>query len=220
MNIPGDASAEISSDFAHSGSNSAKLTVNGPAKAGTRLKLARAPGYGVQGDKGESLPVDAYYSIWYYVPQHIEHSGWFWNVWQWEHSSVTSSGGHTAAPLYIMNIVNSGSDMKFLLSGTVTSSGGFTSGFKVAESAKPIPVGRWFHLECRYKWARTPTGVITCWQDGQQIIHVTNIVTDVNIPYLFDKWEWTVNNYTQDTNPPTHSIYVDDGALSLKRLGP
>ena len=221
VNIPGDASATISSDFAHSGSHSAKLTVNGPEKAGTRLKMARAPGYGEKGDKQESLPSDAYYSIWYYLPQHVEHTGWFWNVWQWEHSAITSSGTHTATPLYVINIVNRGSEMRFLLERKVDGNGKpMSNGVKVAESTKAIPVGRWFHLECRYKWSLNHQGIITCWQDGTRIFDESGLVTDADIPFLYDKWEWTVNNYTQNTTPATHSIYVDDAAISLRRLGP
>ena len=76
-----------------------------------------------------------------------------------------------------------------------------------------LPEQQWIHLEARYVPAVDDSGRITIWQDGVQLWDVTNVQTAfANNVY------WSIANYTDDIQPSTASIYIDDAVISSTRV--
>ncbi len=86
----------------------------------------------------------------------------------------------------------------------------------VAQPALPVPLATWVHFELLFKKAADATGQIVAWQDGVQIMNVTNIVTAPT-----DWIQWDVGGGALDVITPTPvSLYVDDVTISSTRVGP
>jgi hypothetical protein len=78
----------------------------------------------------------------------------------------------------------------------------------------PFPWPTWVHFEIFYKKAPDATGRITIWQDGTQILDLPNVVTAPNA------WtQWDIGGASTTTSPAA-TVYFDDAAISLTRLGP
>jgi hypothetical protein len=200
---------------------------------GTALTIYNADGNNSEGQPGvrmarvgtladpHKLPAAGYYSVWYYFPRIIRPSVW-WNVFQWKRRFVYADGSATSDPVLTVNIDNrGGGNMFFYLYNHVGTDGRYmTPGNGVIVSASiDIPINTWFHFECYYQWATAPTGRITCWQDGVQIWDLQNIITEYSYGNVSDPWQWTVNSYSDNTRPVTHTIYIDDAAISTERVG-
>jgi hypothetical protein len=85
-----------------------------------------------------------------------------------------------------------------------------------AQPAMPVPPATWVHFELLFKKAADATGRIVAWQDGVQIMDVTNVVTAPT-----DWIQWDVGGGSLDVITPTPlSIYVDDVTISSTRVGP
>ena len=86
----------------------------------------------------------------------------------------------------------------------------------VAQPAVPVPPATWVHFELLFKKAADATGQIVAWQDGVQIMSVSNVVTAPT-----DWIQWDVGGGSLDVITPSPlSIYVDDATISSTRVGP
>lgn len=213
--ISGKAKAEITTQHARSGKYSAALTVFDAAGGSTPgVRLAKT-----QTESSPPLPEEAYYSAWYYFPQQVQVTQW-WIIFQFKQHG-TSWGSD---PTYTINVDNrTDGRMNLYAYRHIGNDGGYmTRGHGVAAQADTdIPTGRWWHLECYYKWSRDSDGHLTCWQDGTLIWDLQNIRTEYDYGWPRDgrPYQWTVNNYTAGTSPSSHTIYVDDAAISRTRIG-
>jgi hypothetical protein len=170
----------------------------------------------------ENLPNSAYYSAWFFIPEHVsvgQQSGW--NIFQWK-TGYFNGTQRTARALYWHDLDDYGNELYLELFTRVNSSGTWVSGWadNIAVSPIPVPIGQWFHLESYYKWDSTGNGRVTSWLDGVKIWDIGGLTTEFDWPYNVYKREWTVNNYARETTPTTHTLYVDDAAVSTTRLGP
>jgi hypothetical protein len=221
--VSGDAHAEVSSDRAHSGSRSLRLEIvdadgNG-ASPGVRMEVNAA------GSEPTNLPREAYYSVYFFFPESVYQDGWFWNVFQWKRSYLLASGNPSRHPTWVVNVDgHSDGSMNFLLeSKTGDDAKYLPNGREVAVSSIRVPTNQWVQLECLYRWSLDPDGRVTCWQDGVLIWDVRGVVTDMDYDFAtgdakwphFGTWQWTVNSYAANTSPSTHSIWIDDAAVSL-----
>jgi hypothetical protein len=178
-----------------------------------------------------SLPVEAYYSAWYYLPSAVKVST-FWVIFKFRMRSVADDAS-TSAELFDLNLAN-------------TSSGGMTlrlydwrSGDVPLDVAMPaVPVGTWFQIEAYYRNPGSAPGTsagadgggtdgsaadggaldnggrLTFWLDGTKIV-------DVAGPMAPTSWvEWNVVSVAVNLNPSTAVLYVDDCAISRSRVGP
>jgi chitodextrinase len=206
----GNADSIITTTYAHGGSYAVAETVNG--NAGTRMAKDTV--------NGALLP-DGYYSVWYYFPQVVRAPDW-WNIFQFKRATYPYGAGSN--PVFTVNVGNRASgEIYTYLYQHVGSDGQYnTAGQGVkAQATINIPTNRWMHFECYYKWAKTTTGQLTCWQDGQQIWDLQNVITEYNYAQDDNRMrQWSVNNYTSGTIPSTQTIYIDDAAISTSRLGP
>ena len=197
----GIAAATASTDFAHSGKYSAKLTITTPDTPTSGARLFRWL-------EAQTYP-QLYYSVWYYFPQNYTPS-LFWNVLQWK-SKHPVSGVATSDPFFSLEVgaLPSG-EMYFYLGDDHTS----TTYQQPAQSLIPIPVGRWFNVEAFYQCAPNGGGRVTIWQDGALLWDVSNVDTR----YADGTCAWSVNNYSSSLTPPSSTIYVDDAAIGTGRI--
>lgn len=220
--ISGDASVAVSDARARTGTYSLELAISGADGQGTSPGVRMEKHDGILGyGEPENLPETAFYSVFFYFPEYVAHDSWFWNVFQWKRAYATAEGGQSRYPTWVVNVLDRGSNqMTFMLESKVNDDNSYAPlGTRVATAPIDVPIGEWVHLECLHTWAMEPTGQITCWQDGETIWDVRNIRTDLDYDYIEERWQWTVNNYAADTQPTNHSIWIDDAAISLERLG-
>ena len=189
----------VASEHAHHGTYAAKLTIDaGPGGAQENAGFRLAGG----------LPVAAYYSAWYYVPETVTVGG-FWTVFKFRMRTVaddptsdtelydldidTAPGGEMTLQLYDHRAGNIPLDVQ----GVV------------------LPVGAWFQLEAYYRNAPDTTGRVTYWLDGQQIVDVAGH------PMSPNAWvEWNAVNVGVNLTPAVVNLFIDDCAVSLTRVGP
>ncbi len=219
--ITSTADAEITTAHAHSGRYAVALTIynaNGRENESPGVRLARI---GTAADP-HSLPREAYYSVWYYFPQVVLPALW-WNIFQWKRKYVLADGTASSDPVYTVNIANRPNGRMYLyLYRHVGKDGRYNTAGVGLEAAADIdlPVNQWVHFECDYLWSSTHTGRVACWQDGQPIWDIKNVITEYDYGQVDQPRQWTVNNYSEKTDPPTQTIYIDDAMISSIRMGP
>jgi hypothetical protein len=144
-----------------------------------------------------------YYSAWYFLSQRYDVPN-YWNVWQWK--SKTSNRND---PFFIVNIGNrSNNNMYFYLYD-------WKNRKSHSQSVADVPVGRWFQVEGYYQCAANNTGRVTIWQDGKLLFDVQNVRTR----YDTGDCQWSVDNYSDMLEPTRSSIYIDDAAIGLQKIG-
>ena len=218
ISISGSANAEIVSDVVHTGSYAGALSVSSD-DGGVRMVVVTTDWSPADKTHPQNLPDEAFYSVWYYFPQKIDHHS---NVFQWKQAEIDRPGHQTRRLLYFVRADwdSNTSQFQFHLRGKVNPDGSWASStHSVDMSSAGVPLNTWVHLECRYRWSKTGNGRITCWQDGTEIIDATGLYTELDVPYIGNPRQWTVNNYSRDTTPDSHTIYIDDAAIATSRLG-
>jgi len=222
VSVSGDADARVTDEIAHSGRFANALTIRdadgGPTSPGVRMAVEEV--LPVPDQDPENLPTEAYYSVYYYFPQVVD-STW-WNIYQWKQAYLRSDGSQSRHPVYTVNPeLRSDGSMYLKLRSKVGPAGDYVQpGSTLATSSVALPIQSWVHLECLYRWSQAPDGRIACWQDGVLLWDVSGVVTEFDLPYNKHPRQWTVNNYANDTEPSTHTIYIDDAAVSPNRIGP
>jgi hypothetical protein len=192
-----DTSVVISTDFAHSGTHSVRLA-NGAPSVYETARLWRQ----------DSFPEEAYYSAWFYLPQTYRTTE-DWTIMQF---NVPPGGDGGADGLLLDVDLRSlpGGDMildifdhrpPYLRSPT-------------AEPAQPVPIARWFQIEVFYRNVGNDTGEFKLWLDGQ-------VNYDIHRPFgLNSATYWSPCSSTVGLSPAASTLYVDDAAISLVRVGP
>jgi hypothetical protein len=197
----GIATAEASTDFAHSGSYSAKLTITTPDTPTSGARLFR---WG----EAQRYP-QLYYSAWYYIPQSYTPT-LFWNVMQWKSEHLVS-GVMTNDPFFTLEVGRLGTgEMYFYLGDDHLN----TTYQQSAQTFVSIPVGKWFHVEAFYNCNAGGAGEVKVWQDSAMLWDVQNVDTR----YADGTCAWSVNNYSSGLVPTTATIYIDDAAISQQQL--
>lgn len=197
----GTGTTRITSDRVHLGRYSLALTItNVREKQATRNFR-----WGIS--EGTSLPVEGYYSAWYFFPR-VWRPKVYWNVFQWK----TKVDADTNDPTFVLNVGARRGRMYLYLYDAVRA--------RPAGDAKiDLPTGRWVHIEAFYRFATDNSGRVTFWQDGQQILDVQGVQTQFPSSDQNAR-QWSVDSYSNGLSPDDATIYVDDAAISLTRLGP
>lgn len=191
----GLAEVDITHEVAHSGRYAIDLTIRDAHQQTQGARIFRLV----------PLPEEAYYSAWYYFPQRYQPAIW-WNVFQFK-SKV--DGGESTS-MWSLNVDNNDDgDMFFYLWDAIRG-----QSYEAAMlSPETIPVNQWVHLEVFYRRSTGKTGSVVVWQDGIKIYDVQDVQTA-----LSDTLYWSVNNYTDDIEPSTATIFVDDAVISTVRI--
>ena len=202
-----------SREFARSGLWSAKMTIPGESIgssiAGTRLHRWCEP----------QRYRELYYSVWYYVPKLLTIRPGGWANW-FQFKSKQANGGND--PYFFLDVQNApgSGDMHFMLTwwGGLTIEGPSPgqSGYRTWKTSRKIPIRQWVHVEARYVCAGDFSGAIQVWQDGIELFRLEGVRTR----HPEGDCQWGVNNYGNGISPSPVEIFVDDAAISTKRIGP
>ena len=187
---------EISGERVHRGTSAAKLTIDVPEGAAQGNSALTRSG---------ALPVEAYYSAWYYLPRTIGVSG-FWVIFKFRQQEQA-----TMDELFDLDLINLPSgEMSLQLYDHRRQA---TIPLDVTDPV--VPVSRWFQIEAFYRNAQDATGRVTFWLDGQPILELRNQAM-ASTPFV----EWNVSSIGENLSPSAAVLYVDDCAVSRSRVGP
>lgn len=224
VSVSGSADASATNAIARSGDYSNAMTVSND-DGGVRMVVVETAASPADQTHPENLPASAYYSVWYYFPEKIEPDadGWGPNIYQWKQAWKTGENSQTRRLLYWIRAdwSDSGNGYKLHLRSKLDNATGVWDNVSHSEARSdvPIPLNTWVHLECFYQWSKTGNGTIECWQDDTKIFDLDNVYTEFDWSYVEQPRQWTVNNYSRNTTPSSHTIYVDDAAVSTSRIG-
>jgi hypothetical protein len=191
-----DTAIAVSTDFAHSGQYSVKLS-NAAVSDYEAVRLWRSDDY----------PEEAYYSAWYYLPRASRTT----NDWTIMQIRAPVPGDPTVISLFLDVDLRSlpGGDMiltvfdhrpQFLRAAT-------------PDPAVPVPIGSWFQIETFFRNATDDTGRFMVWQNGQ-------LLYDLHRPSGFNQTVYfTPCSVSENLSPTDSVIYLDDAAVSVERVG-
>jgi hypothetical protein len=196
---PGNTIA-VSNAYPHHGNYAALLTIDaGPDGTQANAGLTRKGG----------LPVEAYYSAWYYLPRTIA-VGTFWILFKFR-LRTDASDANTENEFYDLELVNAADGSLTLLLYD------HQSGMDVplVSPAPVVPVSVWFQIEAFYRNAQDSSGRLTIWLNGEQVVDVAGQ------PMAPTPWvEWDAVNVGENLTPSTAAVAIDDCAISFSRVGP
>ena len=190
----------VSTSYAHRGRYAAELTIDaGSDGTQENAGLTRKGG----------LPVQAYYSAWYYLPRTIS-VGTFWILFKFR-LRTDAGDPNTEDEFYDLELVNAADgSLTFLLYDHQSG-----ADVPIVTPAPVVPVSVWFQIEAFYRNAQDDTGRLTIWLNGQEIVDVSGR------PMAPTPWvEWDAVNVGENLTPSTAVVAIDDCAVSLSRVGP
>jgi hypothetical protein len=166
---------------------------------------------------------DAYYSAWIYLPQNLNPTSGFLNMFQFK--SRTSDGSRID-PIWGFYGVPDGKGGTYLkagwgwggtpIAGPSSSDGVGGKWYEPAQKVS-LPVGRWVHLEAFLHQANGFDGKLQFWQDGVKMFDLNNIRTSFN-NCDYNSWcadnEWSMDLYSDGLTPNPATLYVDDAAIA------
>ena len=156
--------------------------------------------------RNQPSPSQGYYSAWFYVPSTIAVGAWL----SLTHFSGSETGdGKNLAAIWDVNLYPlSGGGLAAQLFDYLTGAN--------TRQANPVlfPVDAWTRLDVYLSKATGPTGEVTVWQDGVQILQKSNLVT------VSSDWvQWDAGGAADATTLPSPAnVYMDDAAISLVPL--
>jgi hypothetical protein len=191
-----DTSLAVSTDFAHTGQYSVKLT-NGAVSMSETAHLWRQDDY----------PAEAYYSAWFYLPRAYQTTA-DWSLVQFQ-VPLTTDGGAIGQLIDI--------DLRSLPNGElILSVYDHRAAYLRSPTPDPailVPVGKWFQIEAFFHNVND-SGQLSVWLDGQ-------LNYDIHRPFGSNTTVyWTVASKTYGLSPAESVIYIDDAAVSLTRVTP
>ena len=192
-----DTSLAVSTDFAHTGLYSVKLT-NGAVSMSETAHLWRQDDY----------PPEAYYSVWFYLPRAYQTTA-DWSLVELQVPTNDDSG-------VIGQLIDI--DLRSLPNGDlILSVYDHRPAYLRSPTPDPailVPVDRWFQIETFYRNVNDDSGRLTVWLDGQLNYDLHRPFSSSSTVY------WTVSSKTYGLSPAESVIYIDDAAVSLTRVTP
>jgi hypothetical protein len=188
----------VSTMYAHHGQYGAELTIDaGPDGTQENAGLIR---------KG-NLPVEAYYSSWYYLPTTVT-VGNYWIIFKLR-LRTDANDPSTEDEFYDFELTNTASgEMTVRIFDHRTN-----TDIPLEVPAPIVPVSYWFQVEAFYRNVNDASGQLVFWLNGQEIAKVSG-------PMAPTPWvEWDVVNVGEVLTPNTVVVAVDDCAVSLSRVG-
>lgn len=220
-----DAIAVARSGLSHSGIYSAEATIRNAIRGQNGARAVRLMRWTDRpfDNGGKQFPRLAYYSTWMYFPATYNPNkyppwdpgdGGWWNVFQFKADDAAGN----SQPMWSLNVRHDDAtqQMFFYLYSPVNQPKKYRS------NPRPIPVGRWFHVEALYLASANKTGRIAVWQNGQLLFNVPGVVTALMRGAQGERAVWGIGNYTDHVNGPlgegTAILYFDDAIVSRVRI--
>jgi hypothetical protein len=203
--LPGNSRIEVVSGIARSGHYS--LLVQDKSHDTRDFPLAARNG---------PLPIEMYSSAWFYMPAALQpKSYWWFMLFRSRHAPYDSGSFRDEIALSFTSRTDGSV-------GTVIrtrSPGSSPTSTELDESVpplvdRPVPVGQWFHIEIFHRTGTDDSGHMTVWQDGELTFDFSGRNSETN-------WnEWMVGGVVDSLTTDASMLYIDDAAISTKRLGP
>jgi hypothetical protein len=190
--VDGTASYALVTSPVHSGNFAAAFTVSSdPNNLGPQVRCVR------QG----ILPESAYYGAWYYIPEDRDNR----SAWNLFHFTGGPGPGAELQALWDLSLTHDAAgQLRLMVQGYLRPSAGIYD-----TNGDALPIGAWVHLQVYLKRAADETGELAVYQDGEQALRLTGIVTDDS------EWgQWYVGNWATDIEPPESTVYVDDVGIT------
>jgi hypothetical protein len=211
-----------STDVARSGRYSlrASIVTNGSSSSSSPPFV---PPDGVLAIREAGLPSVGYYSAWYYLPQPAfpissGPSSTYWLIFKLR-SRLDPTNPSSVVELWDIDLssLTTGGPGGDLALDLVHHPPPPSLAVRQSRIANPpaVPIGRWFQIEVLFHAASDTSGQITVWQDGVSVFDIENMPTAPS-NYV----EWSVGSVSTGLSPPVATLYIDDAAVSLRRLGP
>lgn len=189
-----DSTAEIADGPAHSGRYSLEFT---------NLAMSDTEGPGMY--RESKAPPDAYYSAWYYLPRLYQtNSQWTIEKFRSRSDSDAISHGHDLN----LRTLPDGQIVLYVFS--------HDPAYLQAPLADPpafVPVETWFHLEVFFSPRTDETGRLAVWLDDRLVYDLRDRRTTGS-----DDVIWNPCNLGEDVQPAPPVLYLDDAAISLRRV--
>lgn len=194
----GGGKVEVVSTFVRSGRFALRSTVSSSSAT------AKSAGIAI---RAALTPAETCYSAWFYVPMAVTTTG-YWLIYKFRSRSVVDQPS-SDVDMWDLDVV--GGQNKSLVLALYRHDRDERA---VAETVS-VPIGRWFQLESCLLAASDDTGRLSVWLDGVTAFELTAQLT---MPSQYV--EWNVGSIAEAINPSSVSVYVDDAAVSTRRLGP
>ena len=192
----GISSYQIVTSPVHTGKYAAAFSVTAdPAQRDNQVRCVR------QG----TLPVQAYYGAWYFVPTLATNNNAVWNLF---HFAGGTGPGDTTHGIWDVSLINTPTgDLRLVVyQFRMAGAAGRTPDLS---GETTIPIGTWFHIVIFLKRAADATGEVQVYLNNASILHLTGVVTDDS------QWgQWYVGNLAENLTPPDSTVYVDDVTIS------
>ena len=204
----------FSTDYARSGRYSLSSTVMSSPGALSQAVVQRTT---------DMTATAAYYSAWYNIPTMATPTDyWLFSKFRAActpgNPSTEGDAGTTGSDA---GVISEMWDLDFIpdgAGGLQFQLFGHTKNLREQPKATPnVKVGMgWFQVEAFLRPMNDGTGQLTIWTDDIEIFDVTGLDAWPAQPCV----EWSVGGITTTITPPTATLYIDDAAISTRRLGP
>lgn len=215
----GDAEAVVVTDPTHTGEHALAMTVT-DADSGTAVRtridndVFQDRGY----SGGHNLPDEAYFSVWFYVPEYVSLGGGDpWNIFQFKQTYPVTGSGYTRRMIDAIKLWDLGGDYGFTLKSNIDAEGNWDSGnFREWQSDEVrVSPGEWFQVKVLRTYGDSDAGHNTVWVNDVEIFDLdmaTEMYGDAWDDYGPWRRQWTVNNYVTGDNhdPNTQTLFIDD----------
>jgi hypothetical protein len=207
-----------------SGNTMLNVTAAGPARSGryalqaTLTATFGGPPARAMASRQGDLPSEGYYSGWFYIPVNATPVT-YWTCFEFL-SRTTPTDPTTVVAVWDIDLTPAvlpgppGSPVSGS-TASILEVFSYAQGRATRGAASPVPIGQWFQIEAFFRPAPDTTGRLTVWQDGTLVIDVTGAAT---APTSFA--EWSVGSAADALTPSTVNLFIDDVAISRRRLGP
>jgi len=202
-------SIAVSGEQVHAGAFAAKLSIQAPSGAGLQTAGLWRRGNLPVATGQDQATTEAYYSAWYYVPVAAS-AAQYWVIFKLRRRTVVDDPA-TEGELFDISLgKDPAGDLTLGVYDHRVSADAPLTGAPVV-----VPLATWFQLEAYYRNAADSTGAFSVWFNGQLVLDLRGAATSTTA------WtEWDVLNLGNELTPGDVTLFVDDCAVSRRRVGP
>ncbi|HYQ01902.1 MAG TPA: heparin lyase I family protein [Polyangiaceae bacterium] len=153
-----------------------------------------------------AFPESAYYGAYYFIPEALQNAQEDWNLFHFQGGQVDDMTLKGFWDVSLTEIGDSG-EWQLVVKDPLAQPG--TLLVYGADAPKPVPIGKWFHIELFLKRAADATGKVTLYQDGEKLLDKSNLKSNAS-PFT----QWYVGDWAANATPADSSLYVDDITIS------
>jgi len=187
-NVSRDGMLAIVESPVHSGHYAARSSTNTGNPSYARLYLQ------------DNLPVEAYYSVWFYIPTQYA-VGQYWNVFEFSGRSDPTNA-NTGMAIWSLDLRHgSTGELVWYVYDDV--------GSRELKPGNPVmaPIGRWFRVQAFVRQATDLTGRVSFWIDDALFIDQRAVST---VPSAW--MAWSVGSAAGQMPQPA-DLYIDDAGI-------